>query len=143
MSREPHYKGKSKLICEQMLEYNITDYKFFCFNGTPTYVELYMDRFGNHKKLFYDMNWTRMPFTTGGDICTLEVKKPEEFDEMYEVAKKLSQSLSFVRIDLYVHNKQVYFGEMTFHPAGGYTPITPHEWDYKLGNQIKLNYLKP
>lgn len=138
MSREPHYRGKSKLICEQMLEYNITDYKFFCFDGHPIYVELYMDRFGNHKKIFYDMNWNRMPFTTGGDECDLDVDKPDEFDEMFEVAQKLSQSLAFVRVDLYVHNKNVYFGEMTFHPAGGYTPITPYEWDYKLGELIKM-----
>lgn len=68
-SREDQYKGKSLLICEEMLEYNITDYKFFCFAGKPTYIELYMDRFGNHKKAFYDMQWNRMPFTTAGDIC--------------------------------------------------------------------------
>lgn len=140
MSREPQYKGKSSLICERMLEYNITDYKFFCFNGVPKYVELYIDRQGNHKKVFYDMNWVKAGFTTANDICNLLVEKPKEFEQMKIVAEKLSKGISFVRIDLYIHNNQIYFGEMTFHPAGGYTPITPTEWEYKLGDMIDLNY---
>ena len=37
-SREPQYKWKSRLVAEEMLEYNITDYKFFCFHGKPMYV---------------------------------------------------------------------------------------------------------
>lgn len=137
-SRESQYKGDPKLICEQMLEYNITDYKFFCFNGKPEYVELYIDRLGNHKKLFYDMKWHKAGFTTANDICNEEVAQPKEFGEMYELAKKLCKNMAFVRVDLYVHDGKVYFGELTFHPAGGYTPITPREWEYKLGDMIKF-----
>lgn len=136
MSREPQYKGKPALICEQMLEYNITDYKFFCFHGKPSYVELYIDRQGKHKKLFYDMNWQKAGFTTANDMCDYSIEKPEEFDLMIDLATKLSKDISFVRVDLYIHNSKVYFGELTFHPAGGYTPITPPEWEYKLGSLI-------
>lgn len=137
-SREEQYKGKSMLLCEEMLEYNITDYKFFCFGGKPTYVELYMDRFGEHKKAFYDMQWNKMPFTTAGDTCNIDIEQPKEFEDMRMIASELAKGLSFVRVDLYVHNNKVYFGEMTFCPAGGYTPITPREWDFKLGEQIVL-----
>lgn len=135
-SREPQYKGKNRLICEQMLEYNITDYKFFCFNGIPEYVELFIDRFGNHRKVFYDMSWKRMPFNTAGDKVDIEIDKPAAFDEMRMVAEKLSAGIKFVRVDLYVHDGKVYFGELTFHPAGGYTPISPMEWDRILGDKI-------
>lgn len=138
MSREAQYKGKPRIVCEKMLEYNITDYKFFCFQGIPTYVELFIDRQKEHKKVFYDMNWNRMPFTTGNDHSNIEVEKPFVWDELVYVAKKLSEDFAFVRVDLYVHDNHVYFGELTFHPAGGYTPITPREWDYKLGNMINI-----
>lgn len=138
MSREEQYKGRSRIMCEHMLEYNITDYKFFCFDGKPMYVELYIDRQKDHKKIFYDMNWIRQPFTTANDKFDIEVEKPDEFDELYSVAKKLAEDFLFVRVDLYVHDRRVYFGELTFYPAGGYTPITPREWEYKLGNLIKL-----
>lgn len=57
---------------------------------------------------------------------------------MKKVVKKLCEGMAFVRVDLYVHGGKVYFGEMTFHPAGGYTPITPREWEYKLGDMITI-----
>lgn len=138
LSREPQYRGKNKIICEKLLKYNITDYKFFCFNGIPEYVELYMDRFGNHKKIFYDMNWEKAGFTTANDFTDIDVECPSEFNEMINLAKLLSQGWAFVRVDLYLHNGKIYFGEMTFHPAGGYTPITPHGWEFKLGEKINL-----
>lgn len=136
LSREPQYKGKNKIIAEELLKYNITDYKFFCFNGKPTFVELFIDRFGKHRKVFYDMNWEKTGFTTANDSMDESARQPHEFKEMIDVAKKLSEGWSFVRVDLYINNGNVYFGEMTFHPAGGYTPITPREWDYKLGSMI-------
>ena len=102
------------------------------------YVELYMDRFGEHNKVFYNMDWERVPFTTAGDVCDVEVDKPAEFEDMCNVAEKLAKDMAFVRVDLYVHDGKIYFGELTFFPAGGYTPITPFEWDYKLGEQIPL-----
>lgn len=136
LSREPQYKGNNMIIAEKLLEYNITDYKFFCFNGEPRYVELYIDRFGNHRKVFYDMSWHKAGFTTANDPMNGEADRPKEFEEMVSVAAKLSIGWPFVRIDLYVHEGKVFFGEMTFHPAGGYTPITPREWEYKLGEMI-------
>lgn len=138
LSREPQYKGENKIVAEKLLKYNITDYKFFCFNGVPTFVELYIDRLGNHRKVFYDINWKKAGFTTAGDPMDGEAETPEVFPEMVEIARKLSKEFPFVRVDLYENEGKVYFGEMTFHPAGGYTPITPREWDYKLGNMIKI-----
>ena len=138
LSREPQYKGENKIVAEKLLKYNITDYKFFCFDGIPTFVELYIDRLGNHRKVFYDMNWKKAGFTTAGDSMDGEAEMPEVFPEMVEIARKLSKGFPFVRVDLYENEGKVYFGEMTFHPAGGYTPITPREWEYKLGNMIKI-----
>ena len=138
LSREPQYRGNNKIIAERLLKYNITDYKFFCFDGKPEYVELYIDRLGNHRKVFYDMNWKKAGFTTAGDSMDGESPMPAVFSEMVEIARKLSEGFTFVRVDLYENEGKVYFGEMTFHPAGGYTPITPKEWDYRLGELIKL-----
>ena len=142
ITREYPYKNvKPRIIAEQYMEDEtgeLRDYKFFCFNGEPKYVELYIDRFGDHKKLFCDMDWNVAGFTTANDVAKVTVEQPKEFAEMKEVAKKLCKGMTFVRVDLYVHDGKVYFGEMTFHPAGGYTPITPREWEYKLGDMIKI-----
>lgn len=140
MSRESQYRGKSRIITEKLLDHNITDYKFFCFNGKVKFIELISDRSGEQKKVFYDLDWNKLPFTTGGasTVFVDEVNKPSNFDELVSVANKLAEEFAFVRVDLYSHQNKVYFGELTFYPAGGYTPITPKQWDLELGKMINL-----
>ena len=55
---------------------------------------------------------------------------------MIELAKTLSVDLPFVRIDLFECQDEVYFGEITFHHGGGFEPILPECWDFKLGSFI-------
>lgn len=140
LSREPHYKGTGKIIVEKFLEYNIKDYKFFCFNGEPYMFKVDINRFNNHRANYYDMHWNLLDINENGCPRDPNVKlaQPKEFEEMVEVAKKLAKDWKFVRVDLYVHKNKVFFGEMTFHPAGGYTPLTPRDWEYKLGDMILL-----
>lgn len=139
MSREKQYKGRNRFIAEQMIANNITDYKFFCFNGKPEFVELIIDRIGELKKVFMDMNWESLDLTTGNSPTENSASKPMEFDIMKNISSQLAKDFAFVRVDLYAHEDKVYFGEMTFYPAGGYTPITPREWEYRLGEMLKLD----
>lgn len=34
--------------------------------------------------------------------------------------------------------EKLFFGEYTFFPGSGFGAFTPDEWDYKLGDKIKL-----
>src|SRR5690606_7204354 len=121
MSRESQYKGKPRIVIENLLDSNITDYKFFCFNGKVEFVELIYDRTFEQKKIFYDLNWNKLPFTTGGGghVVDEKLEKPSNFLKMVEVANNLAKDFSFVRVDLYSHNNFIYFGELTFYPSGG------------------------
>ena len=69
---------------------------------------------------------------------TNPVEKPICLENMIEVCKKLSKNTPFSRIDLYVIDNKVYFGEITFYPASGLGELKPNEWNYKLGNMIEL-----
>lgn len=51
------------------------------------------------------------------------VAKPRNFDEMVDVAERLSRGFGFLRIDLYNVDGRVFFGEVTCTPAGGVSPI--------------------
>ena len=42
-----------------------------------------------------------------------------QLEGLKEIAKTLSKGFDFVRVDLYCHNKEFYFGEMTFTPCSG------------------------
>ena len=57
---------------------------------------------------------------------------------MKNIATKLSRGIPHVRVDLYVINEQIYFGEMTFFHNSGIFSVTPDEWDYIIGEWLEL-----
>lgn len=118
---------------------DLNDYKFYCFNGVVTYCEVITGRRTKKQIDFFDLNWNHMPFTfEGREFADNQVPKPDCFDEMIYVAGKLCKDLPFSRIDLYVVNGRVYFGEITFFPASGFRYYSPEEWNMKLGDMIEL-----
>lgn len=140
ISREWQYKNTTrKIICEEFLEYDITDYKFFCFNGEPKFIQVDVDRFKNHRRAFFTDKWELAPFTTLYKHPDTLPQKPKQLYEMLDVVKKLAKDYKFVRIDLYIHNEQIFFGEITLHPEGGCGIFIPDEYDYKIGEMINID----
>ena len=145
LSSENEYKDiKPSIVIEKYLENDnenpLYDYKFFCFNGEPTFIQLDIDRFTNHKRNFYDLDWNLQEFTIGHkrDVKN-DYKRPGKLNEMIEIARILSEDFKFVRIDLYFYKNQIYFGEITFHPEAGFTIFMPHKYDKELGSNLKFN----
>ena len=119
-------------------EPELLDYKFFCFNGEPKYCQIDVDRYTNHTRCFYDMNYTKQPFTTLYPYYENEIAKPSKFATMKKIAKILSNGFPHVRIDLFVIENQIYFGEMTFFHGAGLENFEPAEWDERLGSLLIL-----
>lgn len=146
-SIEPHYlEIKRKCYAERFIEnkgqLELTDYKFVCFNGVPTYVQIINGRHESDFRLnYYDMDFNFV------DISRQDVKnnpskldaKPSQFELMKEYAKKLSADFRFVRVDFYEVDGVVYLGELTFTPATGFIKWTDPNIDRMLGDMIKLN----
>lgn len=132
-----------RIIAEKFLQDEtgeLRDYKFFCFNGRPTYMQLEVGRYTSHNtRNFYDMDWNLMPF--GKELPhnpNIHVEKPLMFEKMKEIATDLSKPFQFVRVDLYQVNGKIYFGELTFFPAGGAPDFVPDEYDEIVGKHWKL-----
>ena len=125
--REPHYQYISpKVFAEEFIDDGKgkvpTDYKFMCINGEPLCILVCRDRKDGGKlpKLStYSVTWEQLDwirFNRDNKILA----KPENLEEMVEVAKILSKDFDFVRVDLYdCNSKGVVFGELTFTPASG------------------------
>lgn len=125
----------------QMDDGDLADYKFYCFNGEPTYCQVIRDRRTKESIDFYDMEWNHMPFVGLNPVVNnggTPVVKPLKLTTMIEICRKLSQNIPFARVDLYVIDDKVYFGEITFFPASGIGIFEPKEWNEKLGNLINL-----
>ena len=135
MGFEMHYRDiPHKIIIERYLGDAINDYKFLCFDGRPCYCWVDFDRYTNHKRNMYNLDWELQPFNQYHYGNYEEaVKCPESFGAMKRIATKLCEGFGHVRVDLYVVGGRVYFGEMTFANGNGFEEITPDEWGYKLG----------
>ena len=145
VSREWPYKNlKPRIIVEKYMEDSITkdlrDYKFFCFDGKCKLMFIASDRQKDTDTCFdfFDEKFNHLPFTNGHPNAKITPKKPVNFEKMIDLAEKLSVNIPQVRIDFYEINGNIYFGEITFFHWGGFVPFVPDEWDYILGNYIKL-----
>lgn len=144
--REYPYKGiKPYIIAEQLMidetapEKSIEDYKFFCFNGEPKVMFIATDRATDCKFDFFDMNFNHLDLVNIHPNADKPISKPEKFDEMKELAAKLSQGMRHVRIDLYELNGKIYFGEYTFFHGGGFQLCHPEKWERQLGDWIDIS----
>jgi hypothetical protein len=114
--REANYKTlKPKVIVEPIIfnNVNVNDYKFFCLNGVVKLVQVDVDRYIDHKRKLFTVDWTPLEFSVGCAMYHGLLEKPENYSEMLEVAAKLSAGFGFVRIDIYSDGKQCLVGEIT------------------------------
>ena len=143
MAREWPYKNiPRKIIAEQFIEDEIgealTDYKWFCFNGEPKIMYIGRDK-GEHPTTdFFDMEFNLLPISIQDPPSAICPDKPIQFDEMRYVAAILSKNIPEVRVDFYVVNNNIYFGEMTFYHLGGFFHFNDKKWDDLLGSWLQL-----
>lgn len=120
---EKHYNLiPHKIVCEQFIDDGTGgfpyDYKFMCIHGKPVCVLACSGRGTANKHLApYDMEWNPVPQYDKLHRA-IQIDCPSNFEEMKEIAMKLSDGIDFVRVDLYSNGEQVWFGEMTLTPAG-------------------------
>lgn len=137
------YKNiEPKIICEKYIEQmdgNLIDYKLFLFNGTVKYIDIHIFRFTeNHSRCFYDINWNKYDATIKFNLFKGNLEKPKVLDELLMLGEKLGKCFPHVRVDFYIIENKIFFGEMTFYNGSGYDCFKPQEWDYKFGELLEL-----
>ncbi|MBE5767445.1 MAG: glycosyl transferase [Clostridiales bacterium] len=142
VSREWPYKDiPARILVETFLpsEEDVPrDYKILCFDGEPKYIIVDFDRFTNHTRNYYDTDWNRLDMTNRHPNYLGPVERPHELDEMLDVARKLSQGVRHLRVDLYAVSGKVYFGELTFYHGYGMEEYSPESFEYEMGSLIRL-----
>jgi len=142
--REWPYKNvERKIVCEAFMHDDtskeLKDYKVFNFNGQPKVILVCQDRFTNMTEDFFDEHWNHLDIArVAHPNATKEIEKPEKLEEILELSRILSKDIPFLRTDFYIINDQIYFGELTFYPAGGFEPFVPEKVDDLLGSWIQL-----
>lgn len=137
-AREYHYfKIPPRILVEEFLEDGEEDgpldYRFWCFNGKPEMIQV--DNHSHDINPFYNTSWTKLEMCYRQDFNDADIKKPENFQEMLEIAAVLAADFDFVRVDLYNLKGKIYFGELTFTPVAGRFVFKPESWDAYLGKK--------
>ena len=79
------------------------------------------------RRCYFDTAWRLLPFTTGYPRYGDPPVRPDNLDEMLDLAARLSAGYSLLRVDLYSNGKQILVGELTNCSGGGGTIYIPQE----------------
>lgn len=146
--REWPYKDiKPRIVIEKFMSDGKNDvlpvYKFFCFGGKPVLLQaIKNDKMTNETIDYFDMNWNLLDLIQNFKNSKKPLEKPANFEEMKEIASKLSRGFPFIRVDLYLIDGRTYFSEFTFYSDAGFERFHPNKWDLELGNLIEIPELK-
>lgn len=114
--------------------------QFFCFNGKAKHILLRNDLGDAAKKSFaisYTPDWQRVADRKIEDM-SINIPRPKNLSTIIEYAERLAHPFPQVRVDFYLVEDKVYFGELTFTTHGNilenYTEETLDKW----GNELIL-----
>lgn len=143
--REWPYKNvHPRIIAEKYIELSSPDcaeYKLFCYNGKVNWVMVCMGTAHSNSERTndgFDREFNHLPVTFIAQNATFAIEKPKEWEQLIEFAESLAKGITQLRVDTYLVNGNIYFGELTFFHDSGLCPITPSEWDLKLGENLEL-----
>ncbi len=147
LKREYNYQGITpRILGETYMEDatgGLSDYKVFMIGGEPYMIQLDLDRFGGHHRNIYDPDWqlldVEISFPRDPDRAR---EKPAVLPELLDCAGKLAKGFREVRVDFYVVEDRLYFGEMTFFSGAGFSRYKPREFEFKMGEKLSLADLK-
>ena len=119
--------------------YELKDYKIFCFSGKPKIIEVDFNRFTKHTRNLYTTDWVFIDESIGypNDKNRI-IEKPSQLNKMLELSESLAEGFSFVRVDFYIINSELFFGEMTFTPDNGTAMFSSNKLARQMGEWIAL-----
>ena len=139
--REYPYKNVQPcIVCEKFMSNDgeiPEDYKVFCFDGVPQLVRVDIKRNGNNTYNLYHLAWERSNIEYGAH-SEHDTPRPVCLQEMLDLSAKLSKGIKHLRVDWYVIQGKLYFGELTFYNAGGFSHFSTYEDDLKCGKFLRL-----
>lgn len=110
------------------------EYKFYTYKGKVHIINVVNDILipAKHTRIPFDRNWNRIHVYSGKTApINKTIQKPFFMDELIAIVEDISTfitshlGLSFMRIDMYMTNKGIRFGEFSYTVNGGngYTPL--------------------
>lgn len=145
---ETQYIGiKPCIIIEQYLDgaNDMREFKFTYFNGKLAFFwisERVVGVFRSTTTFLENKQIAPFNFDLGTDKPVDNPSIPSEYNKMKELADKLCDNFTMVRVDLMLVDGKIYFSELTFNSAAGFDAPRPIEYNKKIGDMMKLDLSK-
>ena len=142
-ARESNYLHLApKVIVEELLaepgHESPSDYKVFCFHGTPAYVLVVSDRFSDLRMDFLSPRWRALALRKPPyDWSDPPPPRPPLLERMLAAARTLSAGFSFVRVDFFDLGTRFVVGEITNLPGAAVERFDPDAVDFQLGRLFR------
>lgn len=122
--RQPQYFTRGNQYIAEATAFNDSkfsnDFKFLVFKNKIRFVQVDLDRFTQHERLLYSLDWIKLDFNLHYPVSSRAEKQPDNFQKMCDIALSLARPFQLVRVDLYSNGKEVIVGELThFHGGAG------------------------
>lgn len=140
-----------RIIAEQLMvepgRQSLTDYKIHCVNGQPVRIYVFCDRdektHFNFRVMAFDTDWNEHPEAINEPFRAApgSIKRPAQLNEMLRCASALAKGEEYARIDFYLIEGKIYFGEITLTPDTAAHPAYPRRAMNPILDRIKADRL--
>ena len=135
-----YQKIKRKIVIEKLLrdsEGKIpADYKFSVFHGKCHSITVWYDRFIDLARSRYTPEWEYIDVKEKTKQTGYR-EKPEKLQDMINIAEVLGKPFDYIRVDLYLVDSHIYFGELTSYTESGRVSF-PRSYDLEFGSKWNL-----
>jgi hypothetical protein len=110
------------------------DIKVHCFNGDPYIYQIIRRTSGILERQSFDKEWEKQ-IIFQNEVLNINFSQNLK-EKITKASKALSRKFSYVRVDFYLVDEDIYFGELTFFPASSHLPLASREVDLYYGNKF-------
>lgn len=150
-AREWPYKNvKRRIIAEKYIDTlgkkDSIEYKITCFNGKADFITICTgiahDAYEKRTNDSYDLDFHHMPWYASYKNSTKKLEQPKQWQDLIAFAELFAKDIPYLRVDCYLIDDRIVFGEFTFYTWAGWIDFTPEEWNGILGERCSLENLK-
>lgn len=105
------------------------DHKLYVCAGEMVHMHVTHDRWGSMALTHFDNSMNLIPDVEPHHRTDHVPANLDMLDDVVAAGRALAGDMDFVRVDLYLHQRSVWFGEFTIYPTGGFLPWKPELLD--------------
>ena len=144
-------KVKRGVLFEELLKgkdgESPVEYKFHMFNGKCQWINVIHRDFklktSNERKTYSNImnsEWESLNIILNGNPPLPEnIKQPIELEHTISLAEKLTNNIDYLRVDFYLIDNRIVFGELTNYPMAGKNIYNPENFDHQMGKILILD----